>query len=300
MSDLTSKDKSLSQESSLNRLGRLTTHEQRGLLVAPFLSGRGLEFGAGIAPQRLRPDTECIYFDKRSRSELAALFKVEESVVPPVEHFEALPDLFPNGADFLIAHHVLEHLSNPIGALVQWLSWLKEESLLVLSFPEAKCCLDRERLIPPLEHLLLDYFLVRDDNSFESREHIFSFILGWREAGVRKNMDATQLTANCFHCAKMEHNDLHWHAYNHALAADLIRSSLIFAGRGGLFELIAYPNHPDENLRTSLDLLFVVRLVRQSRIFDTNLTEEERSLRSKLAQFRERIAKILARFPCMK
>jgi SAM-dependent methyltransferase len=277
-------------------LHRLTNREQRTLLVTPFLSGRGLELGAGIQPQALSPGVECFYFDKRTRAELAALFKVEEFAVPPVEPLEMLSNKFPNGADFLIAHHVLEHLSNPIGALVQWFSWLKEDGLLILSLPESGCCLDRERLVPPIEHLLLDYLLDRDDNSFESREHIFSFILGWRENGVRKDMDAVQLTANCFHCAKMERNDLHWHAYNHELTTELIRSALLFSGCRGRFELVAYPNHPDECLRTSLDLLFVVRLEGRGHMLD-DLTAEGQRFRSKLAKCRERFDRMLKRFP---
>jgi SAM-dependent methyltransferase len=58
--------------------------------------------------------------------------------------------------DFLLSSHVLEHISNPIKALREWLRILKPGGLLVLVLPHKERTFDHRRPITPLSHLLED------------------------------------------------------------------------------------------------------------------------------------------------
>lgn len=152
---------------------------------AAFLHGRGIELGAGMSPQPLPADVACELFDLREPEEIARLegltrgdgLRTED--VPRSRSIDEIARRFPDGADFVIAHNVLEHCAEPIGTVHAWSAHLRPGGVLVLSVPDVDHCPDAGRLVPDLEHLLADHLLGRDGDSFESREHAYSCAVGW-------------------------------------------------------------------------------------------------------------------------
>jgi SAM-dependent methyltransferase len=70
------------------------------------------------------------------------------------ERFEAIA----NGTfDFVVANHVLEHVTDPIGALAEWHRILKPDGLLLLSLPDKRYTFDHRRSRTPLAHLEADH-----------------------------------------------------------------------------------------------------------------------------------------------
>lgn len=238
----------------------MDTSEHRFVISAPFLRGHGLEIGPGASPQRLPAGVVCEYFDKRTESELAELFGIDRSGLNGVLPIDKIGERFPEGADFLIAHHVLEHCSNPIRTLLEWQSYLKNGGILVVSVPDAKRCPDSGRLVPPIEHLVEDYILDRDDDSYESREHIYSFVMGWIDDGFAKDRDKFEIARITRECAKAKKNDLHWHAFNSDLLIRTIAASARVSGNQIVVKAFASPDL--DHCQTELDVICVCKVSR--------------------------------------
>lgn len=232
-------------------------------ITKSFLTGQGIEIGAGAFPQALPQGVSCAYFDKRTEQELVQLFQTEKKAMPNVYPLGAFWNKFPEGVDFLIAHHVLEHTSNPIKTLLEWHSYVKSGGIVVISVPDANYCPDRGRLIPPFEHLLLDYLLERDDDSFESREHIYSFIMGWIDDGFAKDMDKFNIAKRAHECAHAPYNDLHWHAFDEGLFESVIMAAGLFSEKQIVIEATATPDE-ESKYQTLGDIIYVYRIHHQS------------------------------------
>jgi hypothetical protein len=177
-----------------------------------FMAGRGIEIGAGPLPQPLPEGCSCDYFDLRTPKQLAELFKTEMRMT--VRSVDEISTLYPDGVDFLIAHNVVEHSSNPIGLLARFHSFVRTGGTLVLSLPHFSACPDKHRLVPPIEHLLLDHLLERADATFESREHIYSFLLGWVDDIWMQGASQREYAAFLQSEALRDGHDLHWHSYD--------------------------------------------------------------------------------------
>jgi predicted SAM-dependent methyltransferase len=237
----------------------MDTNEIRYLVSAPYLHGKGIEIGAGMSPQRLPSGVVCEYFDKRTASEISALFGVsEEEVRIDVHTLDSFWSRFPEGADFVIAHHVLEHCSNPLAVLIEWQSYLKNEGTLVISVPEAERCPDAGRLIPRIEHLLEDYVFARGDDSFESREHIYSFVMGWIDKGFAEGKSKFEIAQITHQCARAPRNDLHWHAFNKRLLMEVIFASSRISGNKMEIKAVAAPD--DKEFPTEMDVICVCKV----------------------------------------
>ena len=85
---------------------------------------------------------------------------------------EEIPQRFPKGADFLIAHQVLEHTPEPNWNYVAMGIPRSARRVMILSVPHPRYCVnEKARIVPPTRHLIVDYAFNRDGNEFESREH---------------------------------------------------------------------------------------------------------------------------------
>ncbi|HET6514615.1 MAG TPA: hypothetical protein VFG09_05595 [Thermodesulfovibrionales bacterium] len=227
-----------------------------------FLSGHGIEIGAGPNPQKLPESATCEYFDKRNEQELAALFNVDQRNINKTYSLAAFDQRLPNGADFLIAHNVLEHSSNPVKTLIYWNSLIKDGGIAVISIPDAGCCPDKDRILPSAEHLLLDYLLDRDEDTYESREHIYSFIMGWINEGTYKECDKNTvawLAHDCAHAAA-KRNDLHWHAFNQQTVNYVVDAAAHFGDKKITVLRKATPDHDNPDLRTLGDIILIYRV----------------------------------------
>src|SRR5262249_27776468 len=139
---------------------------------------------------------------------------------------------FPDGADFLVAHNVLEHAPNPIGQLVQWNASVRDGGTVVLSLPHYRYCPDSGRPVPPLAHLVEDYLASADGRDFVSREHGASFLLGWWQdfCAYHQLESVAGFTAQALVDMHLEHQDLHWHAFDTKLTLGTVHAAAFFAG----------------------------------------------------------------------
>lgn len=235
----------------------------RATVSEPFLKGRGVEIGAGAYPQPVPSAVERECFDVRSREELAVLFGVSIDAVPPVYPLEEVRERFPQNADFLIAHNVLEHSANPIRQLIEWHELVKDSGVVVLSLPDCDSCPDKGRPIASLEHLVMDYALDRNGNDFESREHVYSFMVGWNDSGAFEGKSKQEFAQMAHANANAARNDLHWHAFDRELGEKLIFAAALFGNKSVCMERIAQPAG-EGDCRTLGDIIFVYKLQERS------------------------------------
>lgn len=152
----------------LLRFGRLGLYDTRRFLAQRHLGSSaansvrlGLEIGAWRAPLPLPHNAAARYVDKRMPDMAAG--SAEPFPDAPIIAPHILADAFKltciqeNSQDFVIANHVLEHASDALGALAQWLRLLRPQGILFVAVPLGEHCFDRGRAITPLEHFLDDY-----------------------------------------------------------------------------------------------------------------------------------------------
>jgi SAM-dependent methyltransferase len=238
----------------MDRSGKDT---MRAKVANSYLRGVGVEIGAGVSPHPVPSGVTAVQYDIRDCAALKQLFG-KDPACPPRPLSDISTD-FPQGCDFLIAHHVLEHSANPIDTLQSWHAWVRRGGIVVLSLPHYQQCDDRLRLPVTIDHLILDYLLSRGDRAFESKEHIAPFILAWVRNMWVKDFDGARLAEFVLSEMKRdEGHDLHWHAFEPQSAL----ATVIAACLGGRRKchLLACA-HPDEGkLRTGQDILLVYRL----------------------------------------
>lgn len=229
-----------------------------------FLSGHGIEIGAGANPQRLPEVATASYFDKRDDEELKVLF--QSDIGYEVQDVSQIDSAFPDGADFLVAHNVLEHIHDHVGALVSWYSYLRDGAVVVISVPEKNGLKhDAGRVPTPLSHILDDLALARGPEAFETKEHIGSFCLGWSPSWV--DLDRDQFAKRALFHMNDERNDLHWHANERDVWDAIIALSLMKAGIGAQMLRIA-DIKSDAPFRTQGEVIYTYRISRQDKTID--------------------------------
>lgn len=224
---------------------------------AYFESGsHGVEVGAGARPHRLPEDVTCRYVDRRDAAGLSELFGV--TIDYPIIAPEAVPARFPDGADFLIAHNVLEHVHDPIGVLVAWNGWLRDGGLGIISLPEQSHCLpDSGRMAPDAFHLLCDYLFERGPDAFESRDHIPGFLVGW-QAHIHPEKTRAEYCRHCLDETKRDAHDLHWHALDRDACDTIVAAASAFGRRR--IELLAVCSPSEGEVRTLGEIIYVYRV----------------------------------------
>jgi SAM-dependent methyltransferase len=134
----------------------------RDRLARHLLVGDGVEIGAQYAPTKVDPGKARVeYVDAVTNEHLVERYGLGDRPLVPLTHVVEGVELTPyaDGArDFLIAHHVLEHIDDPVGALVEWLRVLKDGGVLFLSVPNYRGnWFDFRRTPPDKAHLALDH-----------------------------------------------------------------------------------------------------------------------------------------------
>jgi SAM-dependent methyltransferase len=126
------------------------------------LRGIGIEIGAFNKPLLLPPDARVKYADIYPEDAARRYFPEGLSEGEPVPVHIVAPadrlDVIPNASqDFIVASHLLEHMEDPIGALLEWHRVLRPGGLLFLRVPDMRGTFDRLRTRTSLEHLVLDH-----------------------------------------------------------------------------------------------------------------------------------------------
>lgn len=74
--------------------------------------------------------------------------------------------------DFVLSSHCIEHLSNPIQGLSEWIRVLKQDGLLVLVVPHKDGTFDHRRPVTLLDHLIQDFDNQIDEGDMTHLEEI--------------------------------------------------------------------------------------------------------------------------------
>lgn len=167
----------------LLKIGYLGLDETRRHLSLRYLKSAGallgLEIGAMHRPLPLPAGARARDIDKYTRHALQEMSsEVITSIVTPdiiTDGFD-LGCIAPSSQDFLIANHVLEHASNALGTLHNWLRVLRPGGILFVTVPRSERCFDRGRIITSVAHFVEDHRLsIAGDHATirtRNREHI--------------------------------------------------------------------------------------------------------------------------------
>jgi SAM-dependent methyltransferase len=130
-------------------------HGQR-LKYRHHLTGKGMEIGALNLPFPVPLGVEVLYSDVLTPEQVRARYP--GSRVPDiVSDSESYPSIADHTFDFIIANHILEHVTDPIRALREWYRTLKSGGILYLTLPDKRFTFDRGRPRTPLSHLIEDH-----------------------------------------------------------------------------------------------------------------------------------------------
>jgi SAM-dependent methyltransferase len=132
-------------------------------IAASFLRGKGVELGAASNPLPIPPDCTVTYGDMLTYEELlASLYpgqSAEDMIRPTMRASLEDPGAIPGEVDFIAAAHVIEHVPNPIGAIVRSGAKLRPGGQLLLFVPDMRETFDRDRALTSLDHLMLDFYV---------------------------------------------------------------------------------------------------------------------------------------------
>ncbi len=155
----------------------------RSELSYRYLRGSGVEIGALQSPLALRPDTHVRYVDRLTLAqarahypELDSLALVDPSIIADAATLSPVAD---RSVDFVIANHVLEHLTDPLAALGEWLRVVRPGGYVYVAIPEHTNPLDRLREVTPLDHIV-DDFKFRAQRQALDREHYREWVASTR------------------------------------------------------------------------------------------------------------------------
>lgn len=118
-----------------------------------MLEGDGLEIGALNDPLPIPRAGRVLYSDWLPPERL-----LPGSRVPDIlSDSESFPSVANDTFDFVVANHVLEHLTDPIRALIEWHRILRPGGLLMLALPDKRFTFDAHRRRTSLDHLVADH-----------------------------------------------------------------------------------------------------------------------------------------------
>jgi SAM-dependent methyltransferase len=126
------------------------------LLFTHYLKGYGLEIGALNSPLPLPKDVKAIYSDILTPEQLDRSYPGSKHP-DIISNSEEFPDTPTNTFDFIVANHVLEHVTDPIKALGEWYRVLKDGGILFVTLPDKRYTFDRRRQRTLLAHLIEDH-----------------------------------------------------------------------------------------------------------------------------------------------
>jgi SAM-dependent methyltransferase len=129
----------------------------RKAMALRFLKGNGLEVGAGSRPFPVPDDVRVCYGDIRSPASLESYFQNGAIQAGDKIDAQTFAGVDTGSFDFTISAHVIEHLRDPVGSIVEALRVLKPGGVFVLVVPDLRYTFDCNRPETTVEHALQDY-----------------------------------------------------------------------------------------------------------------------------------------------
>ena len=130
---------------------------QRRTVAERYLAGEGLEIGAGDRPFPVPQNVRVFYGDIRDAASVRDYFKKEDVRSGNPIDAQTFAGVADNSLDFVISAHVIEHLRDPIGAVVNAIRVLRPGGIHLLVVPDMRFTFDRRRPETTVEHTLSDY-----------------------------------------------------------------------------------------------------------------------------------------------
>lgn len=120
------------------------------------LRGRGLEIGALTNPMPLPFASEILYSDVLTPAQIDSMFPGSRhpDIISDSERF---PEVAEESFDFIVANHVMEHLTDPLRALGEWHRLLRTGGFLFISLPDKRYTFDHSRPRTTISHLEEDH-----------------------------------------------------------------------------------------------------------------------------------------------
>lgn len=136
--------------------------------------------------------------------------------------------------DFVLSSHVLEHVANPIQALLEWKRLLADDGMLVLLLPDRAHTFDHRRPLTTMEHLIADFETGMKEDDLTHLPEILALhdLKRDPEAG-----DSEAFRSRSMH--NIENRCLHHHVFDAGLAVSLAE----YAGLEVLTVEEIYPHH---------------------------------------------------------
>lgn len=129
--------------------------------LASWLSGDGIEIGALHNPLAVPRGARVTYVDWKDEDGLRKHYPELEGIsLAPVSVIASAEDLGPfddESQHFVIANHLVEHLEQPIRALIEFQRVLKPGGVLYMALPDSRLTFDRLRALTPDEHLFEEH-----------------------------------------------------------------------------------------------------------------------------------------------
>lgn len=182
------------------------------LLVSHYCKGNGIEIGPGSVPYGRRSNT--IYLDK-------------------YEHFQHTPfklDIVSDAAtiprpdqtfDFLISSHCLEHHSDTLKVLHEWIRVIKPGGILFLALPHGLRTFDRGRTLTRLEHHIDDYRSMIAEND---KTHLDEFLeISVAQANPAWSNEAKNRDGSYNFDYMINHGYMHFHVWTQNEMLDVLR-----------------------------------------------------------------------------
>jgi len=185
--------------------------------LAKDLRGTGLEIGAGASPFPVPLSCRVLFGDRILHEQLVAeLYPGQhefELVRPDFQtDFATLDGIADESMDFIIGCHVIEHVFDPIGTLVNAHRKLRPGGQLLLVVPDKTRTFDRDRPLTTLEHLIRDH---QSPNAERNRVHYEEF---YRIAFKTSELEL----ADKVELAMTRMGDLHVHVWDYETFGELV------------------------------------------------------------------------------
>jgi predicted SAM-dependent methyltransferase len=137
-----------------------TVDVNREYLSLRYIRGEGIEIGSRGYPLEVRSDVRVCHVDCHSakvlRSQCQDADEAARIHVDVIDDARTLEKFQGASQDFVIANHVLEHLQDPLGALLRFFEIVRDGGVVFLALPEKRKTFDANRPTTTLEHLIAD------------------------------------------------------------------------------------------------------------------------------------------------
>lgn len=219
--------------------------------MASGLHGIGLEVGAGASPFPVPLDCHVLFGDRIPHSQLVAELypgQREYDLVRPdfLTDFDDFDGIADESLDFIIGCHVIEHVYDPIGTLVNAHRKLRPGGSLLLVVPDMARTFDRERPLTTLEHLRLDYLSPDADRDRGHYEEFYRLAFKTPEEELHRKVTSEFA----------RRGDLHVHVWNYETFGELV--DFVDSTLCGWSRKWSHPTLPDEKN----DIEFYYRLTK--------------------------------------